>query len=75
MGAAGSLQERVIRDGLGALAAGPLPDGRVRKEGGGPKSLKAHDPESVAALDALVSPSTRGDPMSPLRWTCKSTRR
>ncbi len=63
-----------IRNGLRELAAAPLPEGRVRAEGGGRKSLAEHDPELLAALDALVSPSTRGDPMSPLRWTCKSTR-
>ncbi len=45
---------------------------RVRRAGGGRK--KARDPELLAALEALVSPQTRGDPMSPLRWTCKSTR-
>ena len=33
-----------------------------------------HDPQLVQALEALVDPDTRGDPMSPLRWTCKSTR-
>jgi transposase len=45
---------------------------RVRRAGGGRK--KARDPRLLAALEALVSPQTRGDPMSPLRWTCKSTR-
>jgi hypothetical protein len=37
--------------------------------------VTAHDPALVAALEALVDPVTRGDPMSPLRWTCKSTRK
>lgn len=50
-----------------------VPD-RVRKTGGGRKSLTQTDPGIVAALDALVDPVTRGDPMSPLRWTTKSTR-
>ncbi len=47
---------------------------RVRQVGGGRKPLRAHDPALLAALEALVDPDTRGDPMSPLRWTCKSTR-
>ena len=47
--------------------------GRVRQPGGGRKRLRDLDPELEAALDALVDPDTRGDPMSPLRWTCKST--
>lgn len=48
---------------------------RVRHGGGGRKALMAYDPAVVRALEALVEPTTRGDPMSPLRWTCKSTRR
>jgi len=46
----------------------------VRRPGGGRKPLAEHDPALVAALEALVDSTTRGDPMSPLRWTCKSTR-
>lgn len=48
---------------------------RVRKKGGGRKPLSEKDKELVSLLDALVEPTSRGDPMSPLRWTCKSTRR
>ncbi len=48
---------------------------RVRHDGGGRKAREAYDPGVVRALEALVEPTTRGDPMSPLRWTCKSTRR
>jgi len=58
---------------LDELDAPPLEDGRVRQEGGGRRRLSENDPELAAALDALVDPDTRGDPMSPLRWTCKST--
>ena len=47
--------------------------GRVRRPGGGRKPLTHHDPGLVAALESLVEPLTRGDPQSPLRWTCKST--
>jgi transposase len=49
------------------------PQGRIRRPGGGRKSLTEHDPALVAALDALVDPLARGDPQSPLRWTTKST--
>jgi hypothetical protein len=51
-----------------------LPEGRSRRAGGGRKSARQKDPALAAALDALVDPATRGDPESPLRWTCKSTR-
>ncbi len=58
---------------LTEIDAPPLADGRVRQRGGGRKRLAETDPELEAALDALVDPDSRGDPMSPLRWTCKST--
>lgn len=48
---------------------------RIRRPGGGRKPLTQTDPELLAALEALIEPATRGDPESPLRWTCKSTRR
>ncbi len=48
---------------------------RVRKKGGGRKPLEHKDSGLIVLLDALVDPTSRGDPMSPLRWTCKSTRR
>ena len=51
------------------------PDDRIRREGGGRKSLIDQDPNLLVELDALVSPEARGDPMSPLRWTAKSTYR
>jgi hypothetical protein len=46
----------------------------VRRPGGGRKALIEHDPMIVTALEALVEPTSRGDPQSPLRWTCKSVR-
>jgi hypothetical protein len=56
-------------------AGGDVPAlGRSRKPGGGRKRAEELDPGLVPALEALVDPVTRGDPMSPLRWTCKSTR-
>jgi transposase len=48
---------------------------RLRKRGGGRKALVTTDPALMSALETLVEPLTRGDPESPLRWTCKSTRR
>jgi hypothetical protein len=48
---------------------------RIRRPGGGRKTLAETDPGLLAALEALIEPVTRGDPQSPLRWTCKSTRR
>ncbi len=48
---------------------------RVRHPGGGRRPLAETDPGLMAALEALVEPSARGDPESPLRWTCKSIRR
>lgn len=57
------------------LSAEHVKQGRVRAAGGGRKKLVEKDPRLLAALDALVDPVTRGDPMSPLRWTCKSTHR
>jgi hypothetical protein len=53
----------------------PLPVGRSRRPGGGRKRAEDHDPELPAALDKLVEPESRGDPMTPLRWTAKSLRR
>jgi len=47
---------------------------RIRRTGGGRKPLTETDPGLLAALEALIEPTTRGDPESPLRWTCKSTR-
>ena len=51
-----------------------LPPGRVRQSGGGRKSIEDKYPVFAKALDRLLAPYTRGDPESPLRWTCKSTR-
>ena len=48
---------------------------RIRRPGAGRPRLVQMDPDLIAALEGLLEPATRGDPMSPLRWTCKSTRR
>jgi len=47
---------------------------RIRKSGGGRKGIDVHHPDLLRELESLVDPVTRGEPMSPLRWTCKSTR-
>jgi hypothetical protein len=62
-----------IGRGLKELAAAEVLDpGRVRRPGGGGKTRVAQDATLLADLLALVEPDARGDPMSPLRWTCKS---
>jgi hypothetical protein len=50
------------------------PLGGIRKKGGGRKKLTSMEPELLMALERLMEPTTRGDPESPLRWTCRSTR-
>ncbi len=79
--AATGLSRKTIHLGLRELeaeAADPgssLPPDRVRRGGAGRKPITQQQPELLSALDALVEPTARGDPQSPLRWTCKSTRR
>lgn len=77
---ASGLSRTTIYVGLSDLEPGsaspvvpPQPGGRIRRSGGGRKNLIENDPGLVDALDKLVDPVTRGDPESPLRWTCKST--
>lgn len=77
--AATGMSPNTIRKGLAELTAREVdPDAevtsRLRKVGGGRKRLTETDPELSEELDRLVAPLTRGDPQSPLRWTCKSTR-
>jgi DDE family transposase len=68
------LSRPTVYTGVHELDDPPDPGGRVRRSGGGPKRLVERQPGLLEALDALVDPDTRGDPESPLRWTCKSTR-
>ena len=75
------LSRRSIERGLSELRSqkatdnetAPLPAGRIRKPGGGRKTLLANNPNLADELESLVDSATRGDPMSPLRWTSKST--
>ena len=69
------LSDRTVRTGMGELRAGVrLPPGRQRQAGGGRQAAQEKAPELLQALEGLVEPATRGDPQSPLKWTCKSTR-
>lgn len=69
------LSDRTIRNGIRELDdPDAAPIHRQRREGGGRKSREQQQPELIKALETLIEPETRGDPMSPLRWTCKSTR-
>lgn len=64
---------QTIYNGLADLAKGNCSD-RIRKPGGGRKKLKDQNPELVKKIEDLIDDVTRGDPESPLRWTCKSVR-
>jgi hypothetical protein len=68
------LSRVTISKGISELTTAPLSGDRVRRSGGGRRKLEARDPDLPGALESLVEPLTRGDPESPLRWTCKSTR-
>jgi transposase len=71
---AAGVREGTVSLGVDELDAGAEPLGRVRRPGGGRKRAADLDPGLLPALLALVEPDERGDPMSPLRWTVKSTR-
>jgi transposase len=66
-----------IRRGLVELGepAGQLEGGRIRRPGGGRKRTVERDPTLRRDLEALIEPTSRGDPISALRWTTKSVRR
>ena len=67
------LSDRTIRNGIKELQSdNPLPSGRQRRNGGGRKPLESSQHDLIDAIDRLVEPTERGDPQSPLRWTCKS---
>jgi hypothetical protein len=73
---AAGVSETTVRAGVFELEAGegPLPEGRVRRLGGGRRRAEDVDSGLVPALLALVEPDERGDPVSPLRWTVRSLR-
>src|ERR1700751_316627 len=70
------ISRSVIRQGIAELKKPKTTwRGRVRRPGGGRKRIAERDTAVVRDLEQLVEPVTRGDPESPLRWTCKSVRR
>lgn len=74
------VSRRAISEGLSELKQTPVaarrPRGaRIRRMGGGRKKAAVKDPSLIRDLEKLVEPATRGDPESPLRWTCKSVRK
>src|SRR5216110_3022535 len=72
---AAGVREATVSLGVDELDSGAEPLGRARRPGGGRKRVADLDPGLCPALLALVEPEERGDPMSPLRWTTKSTRK
>lgn len=67
------LSYHTIRNGINELESdNPLPSGRQRRRGGGRKPLESSQEDLIDVIDRLVEPTERGDPQSPLRWTCKS---
>jgi hypothetical protein len=68
------LSRITITKGIHELNAEPLEAGRIRRPGAGRPALVKQDPDVSRLLQSFVEPLTRGDPESPLRWTCKSTR-
>ena len=75
------MARKTIHAGIRELKASPvapssaLPPDRIRRPGAGRKSVRDQQPMIASALEALVEPTARGDPQSPVRWTCKGTRR
>lgn len=68
------LSRVTIMKGVQELSGPALPPDRIRRSGGGRRAVVVRDPQMPGLLESLVEPLSRGDPESPLRWTCKSTR-
>ncbi len=69
------MSDRTIRNGIRELDdPDSMPPDRQRRHGAGRRAREQEQPGLIKALEALIEPVSRGDPMSPLRWTCKSTR-
>jgi len=72
---ASGLSRKAISKGIDELESGEvIAPGRIRRAGAGRKRVTLLNPKMVDSLTHLIEPNTRGDPESPLRWTCKSTR-
>lgn len=69
------LSRKAISKGIREIEEGSAPlEGRIRRAGAGRKAITASDPRLVETLEEMIDYQTRGDPESPLRWICKSTR-
>jgi hypothetical protein len=68
------LSRKAIANGIRELSEGNTLPERIRRPGAGRKQITVHDPKILTLLERLIEPQTRGDPESPLRWICKSTR-
>jgi hypothetical protein len=68
------LSRKAIAKGIREIADGSTVPGRIRRLGAGRKNIVERDPKLLVSLERLIEPGTRGDPESPLRWICKSTR-
>ena len=69
------LSRKAIVKGMHEIERGVAPpQGRIRRPGAGRKPLTVSDPRLLNALEGMIEGETRGDPESPLRWICKSTR-
>jgi len=67
------LSDRTVRNGIAEIrSCEEIPTGYQRKTGGGRKPLEHTQADLSEAVERLVEPTERGDPQSPLRWTCKS---
>jgi hypothetical protein len=71
---ASGLSRKAIAKGIRELSEGSAIIGRIRRPGAGRKQIAVRDPGILTLLDHIIEPQTRGDPESPLRWICKSTR-
>jgi len=72
---ASGLSRKAITKGIREIEEGTvLLEGRIRRPGAGRKSILVSDPRIVDTLEGMIDHQTRGDPESPLRWICKSTR-
>jgi len=68
------MSRQTIYAGISDIDSKSHKDDRIRKAGGGRKKLSEKHPKLLSTLDSLIEPTTRGDPESALRWTCKSAR-